>query len=126
VRVIACADRNGMVAVACYSVPQEGLAIEPLGLTAPCCATPVMRGKTRVKPGEPRSAAAPVALLFSSKEGVVELAAGIESNPRAERLLGSWLEDWQPSSPLLRTSAPPDGLVALERAGAGWTAVRSS
>jgi gamma-glutamyltranspeptidase/glutathione hydrolase len=124
VRVIACADRNGMVAVACYAAPHEGLAIEPLGLTAPYCATPVMRGKTRVKPGEPRSSAAPIALLFSPAEGVVDLAGGVEGNPRAERLLGSWLEDWQPSSPLIRTNAAvPEGLVAMERAGAGWTAV---
>ena len=41
----------------------DGLAIGELGLRAPFFAEPVLRGETRIRPGDARAAAAPIALV---------------------------------------------------------------
>ena len=42
--------------------PEDGLAIEPLGLVAPFMASPVLRGEPRVRPGTPVPTRRPIAL----------------------------------------------------------------
>lgn len=83
--VIAAADGRGLVAVACYEAPVEGVPVPALGLVAPRAAAPVLRGKARVAPGAPRPTASPIALR--ARRGVVELALGIAMATDADPLL---------------------------------------
>lgn len=83
--VVAAADARGMLAVACYEVLAEGVAAPALGLSLPAFARPVMRGQTRVSPGTPLEAAAPMALR--ARRGVVDLAIGLASARDAESLV---------------------------------------
>lgn len=124
VRVIVAADRNGLLAVGCYEVPKAGLTIDAFELVAPFKATPVLRGEPRVKPGEPRGAAAPIAL--GQLAGTVDLAVGIGSSPEAEALLGTWLQSYRVTPDLERDQPVPAGLLAAQRAGAGWTTLEST
>jgi hypothetical protein len=84
-QVVAAVDARGLVAVACYEAPVEGLPVPALGLVAPAFATPVMRGETRVRPGEPCPAAAPIALRLL--RGVAHLAIGLAEARDAEASL---------------------------------------
>jgi gamma-glutamyltranspeptidase/glutathione hydrolase len=63
VRAVAAVDRNATFAIACWDEATDGVLVSELGLRAPFCAEPVRRGQTRVRPGDPRPAAGPVALL---------------------------------------------------------------
>lgn len=83
--VVAAADGRGMVAVGCYEVPLDGVAVPALGLVAPFFAAPVRRGEPRVRPGEPRPAAAPIALR--ARRGLVDLALGIAQADDADAAL---------------------------------------
>jgi hypothetical protein len=83
--VVAARDSRGMMAVACYESPSEGLAVERLGLIAPYCAAPVLRGQTRASPGVPRPAAAPIALGL--RDGIVRFAVGVSAVHDAEAAL---------------------------------------
>ena len=62
-RAVAAVDRFGAFAIACWDEGSSGLSIPELGLRAPFFATPVLRGETRVRPGDARAAAAPIALV---------------------------------------------------------------
>lgn len=62
-RAVCAVDRFGAFAVACWDEGIDGLTIAELGLRAPFFAEPVMRGATRVRPGDARPAAAPIALV---------------------------------------------------------------
>jgi gamma-glutamyltranspeptidase/glutathione hydrolase len=62
-RAVAAVDRFGAFAIACWDEGVDGLTIAELGLRAPFFAEPVLRGATRVRPGDARPAAAPVALV---------------------------------------------------------------
>lgn len=62
-RAVAAVDRFGSFAIACWDEGVEGLAIGELGLRAPFFAEPVLRGETRIRPGDARAAAAPIALV---------------------------------------------------------------
>ncbi len=88
--VIAAADGRGLVAIACYEAPVEGVPVPALGLVAPRAAAPVLRGKVRVAPGSPHPTAAPIALR--ARRGVVELALGIaiaaDADPSLDAMLG--------------------------------------
>lgn len=86
VEIIAATDGRGFVAIACYRIAGEGVAVSELGLVAPFTAVPVRRGETRVRPGEPRPAAAPIAL--SEAEGIVDLALAVSGVESAEQSLG--------------------------------------
>jgi gamma-glutamyltranspeptidase/glutathione hydrolase len=120
-RVVVAVDRNGLVAVACYEVPREGLSLDAFDVVAPFTAAPVLRGEPRVKPGVPRPAAAPIALAQLS--GVVELAVGVGASVDSEAILGAWLATYRPASDLEREAPLPRGLAAVQRAGAGWAAL---
>jgi hypothetical protein len=121
--VVVAVDRNGLVAVACYAVSKEGLAIEAFDLVAPPAAAPVLRGQQRVQPGGPRQAATPIALRQSS--GIVDLAAGIGALAGSEGALHAWLTTYAPVSELERETPLPHGLAAVQRAGSGWTSLTS-
>jgi gamma-glutamyltranspeptidase/glutathione hydrolase len=83
--VVAAADSRGLAAVACFEAPLEGLAVAPLGLIAPLFAAPVMRGEARVRPGEPRPVAAPIALR--ARRGLVDLVLGVAQTSEADSAL---------------------------------------
>jgi gamma-glutamyltranspeptidase/glutathione hydrolase len=74
-RAVVAVDRHGSFAAACWDESPEGLTIGELGLRAPFFAEPVMRGATRIRPGEPRPAAAPVAFVGTSAGPEVAFAA---------------------------------------------------
>ncbi len=80
--VVAAADGRGMVALACYEVPFDGIAVAALGLVAPRAAAPVLRGQMRVVPGKPRPAASPIALR--AQRGIVDMALGMAGAHDAE------------------------------------------
>jgi gamma-glutamyltranspeptidase/glutathione hydrolase len=63
VRAVAAVDRNATFAVACWDEATDGVLLADLGLRAPFSAEPVRRGQTRVRPGDTRPAAGPVALV---------------------------------------------------------------
>ncbi len=89
-QIVAAIDGRGMAAVACYEVPVDGVAVPALGLLAPRSAAPVLRGKPRVAPGEPRLAAAPIALRV--RRGIVDLVLGVAGSPDAGASLDAILE----------------------------------
>ncbi len=62
-RAVAAVDRHGAFAIACWDEGADGLVIGELGLRAPFFAQPVLRGETRIRPGDARAAAAPIALV---------------------------------------------------------------
>jgi gamma-glutamyltranspeptidase/glutathione hydrolase len=84
-QVLAAGDARGLFVAACYDAPLEGLPLPPLGLLAPLLAEPVKRGERRVRPGEPRATAAPIALRF--RRGIADLAAGVAAVGDAESAL---------------------------------------
>ena len=116
VRIVAAVDARGQFAIACYEVAERGLAIEALDLVAPLLAFPVLRGRTRVPPGFPCAAAAPIALR--EDDGALGLAAGVGGEDDAEGTLGSWLA----SGDVAKAHAAP-GLVALLRSARGVKAL---
>jgi hypothetical protein len=63
VRAVLAVDRHATFAIACWDEATDGLPVTDLGLRAPFFAEPVRRGQTRVRPGDPRPAAGPAALL---------------------------------------------------------------
>lgn len=87
--VVVAADRRGMLCAACYESTDEGLPVPALGLVAPALAAPVMRGETRVRPGEPRPSAAPIAIRL--RGGLADLAVGIGILADAETALDQLL-----------------------------------
>ena len=110
VEIVAASDGRGLIAIACYEVPSDGLAIDALGLVAPFCAAPVRRGEPRVRPGDPRPAAAPIALAV--REGLVELAVGVARSREAELDLGAMLR-------AAMSGTLDEALAALPRSSTG-------
>jgi len=115
-RVVAATDARGQLAVACYEVTEEGLRVEALDLVLPLVAVPVLRGKTRVPPGMPCPAAAPIAL--SEVDGVLDLAAGVTRDTDGEAILAAWLGQIR-SVEGFRDLEAPEGAVATLRTGRG-------
>ena len=76
VRAVMAVDRNATFAFACWDDPADGLLLPDVGLRAPYCAEPVRRGQTRIRPGEVRAAAAPVAFLGADAPDVALTAFG--------------------------------------------------
>jgi gamma-glutamyltranspeptidase/glutathione hydrolase len=111
VHVIAAGDIHGLTAIACWEQRAEGSAVEALGLTAPWTAEPVRRGEPRVRPGEPRPAAAPIALVL--RGGFLELALGASAQSDAEKILGEILTRLGAGTPLdsARRGLPVVGLA---------------
>jgi hypothetical protein len=114
-RIVVAMDAHGQIAVACYEVADTGLSIEALDLVGPPFATPVRRGQTRVPAGEPRPAAAPIALR--EREGALDLGAGAGEAPDAEKTLGDWLRAYDEARTTLASAPPPVGLFSVARVG---------
>jgi gamma-glutamyltranspeptidase/glutathione hydrolase len=113
-QVVAAVDGRGLAAVACYEAPPEGLAVPALGLVAPLFAAPVRRGEARVRPGEPRPAAAPIALR--AQAGRVDLALGVAQTADAEGALDAVIERLgEPTVAGAVSAAPAGRVVALVR-----------
>ena len=83
--VVAAVDGRGLAAIACYEAPIAGIPVPALGLVFPRAAAPVLRGKPRTSPGDPRPAAAPI--FLRSQRGLLDLAIGIAAAPDAEALV---------------------------------------
>jgi gamma-glutamyltranspeptidase/glutathione hydrolase len=115
VRVVVAFDRNGLYAVGCYAVPRDGVAVDAFDVVLPWTASPVLRGKPRVLPGEPRPAAAPI--LLGQTAGTVDLAVGIGATEDAEATLGSWIQSYTPQAALEREAPLPAGIVGVQRVG---------
>jgi hypothetical protein len=114
--VVAVADGRGLVAIACYEVPIAGVTIASLGLLAPAFASPVMRGQARVRPGQPRTAAAPIALRV--RRGVVDVALGVAQTEEPEPALDDLLAQLDDAAALLAAIRSTRGRpVAITRAG---------
>jgi hypothetical protein len=114
--VVAAIDGKGLAAVACYEAPAEGVDVPSLGLVLPFAAEPVRRGRTRVRPGDVRPVAAPIALRFA--EGVVDLCVGVGQTVSAETALDGILQavvrgDVHTSA----VSSPTGRVAALSRVG---------
>lgn len=111
--VIAAADGRGLVAIACYEAPLEGVPVPALGLVAPQSATPVLRGRVRVAPGTPRPAAAPISLR--ARHGIVELAMGVAAAADAALALDAMVRllDSVPTFAEVVASAPSGRAVAI-------------
>jgi gamma-glutamyltranspeptidase/glutathione hydrolase len=113
--VVAACDGNGLVSVACYEAPSDGLAIPALGVIAPPLAAPVLRGSPRVRPGDVRPAAAPIALRI--RGGLVDLAFGIGVARAAEEALDEIVRSLRDAVVLRDAlSARTGRLVAIARA----------
>jgi hypothetical protein len=110
-QVVAAVDHRGLVAVACYERRDDGVPIEPLGVVAPFTASPVLRGQTRVRPGTPVPAAAPIALVRTAEEAVLDMALAVAGDPDGEQALGRSLDDWSNEASALTPSY--DGTGAL-------------
>jgi gamma-glutamyltranspeptidase/glutathione hydrolase len=125
-QVVAAADASGLVAIACYEASLDGLAIPALGLIAPAFASPVMRGKPRVRPGVPCSAAAPIALraLGGAADLAIGVAAALDADPSLDAILGAVAGASSIGAVL---GAAPSGLpVAVSRAGTASRVVAST
>jgi hypothetical protein len=118
-QVVAAADARGLVAIACYEAPAQGLALGALGLVAPAFASPVMRGETRVRPGEPLPSAAPIALR--ALRGMADLAVGLAEAADAEASLDVVLRALAdaPTTAAAVAAAPTGRPVAVLRARSG-------
>ena len=84
-QAIAVTDANGVVVVACYETPIDGVPVAELGLVAPFVAAPVRRGERRIAPGAALPAASPMALL--SVDGVVNVGVAVAQVAAAESSL---------------------------------------
>jgi gamma-glutamyltranspeptidase/glutathione hydrolase len=95
---ICAVDARGLFVALSYRRVMNGLPIEELELEAPLCASPVLRGKTRVAPGEPLPAPAPIAIRVDSSGAPVEvLAAPAAAEPTPETLASPRLRiQWDP------------------------------
>lgn len=109
--VVAAVDHRGLVAVACYERRDDGIAIEPLGLVAPFTASPVLRGQTRVRPGTPTPAAAPIALVRTAEEAALDMALAVAGDPDGEQALGRSLDDWSNEESALTPSYEGSGAL---------------
>ena len=117
--VVCAADHRGGLAVACYEVVADGLAIEALGVVAPLRARPVMRGERRVDPGAPLPCASTVALLDPRGDDRFDVAAGVAGDRARARMkklfaavtsgasLETALRDHAPSAGALQTGRAP-------------------
>ena len=72
---VCAVDVRGTFAALCYRRLVDGFPIDDLELEAPLSAVPVLRGVTRVAPGTPLAAPAPVAMRADESGQVVEVLA---------------------------------------------------
>jgi hypothetical protein len=120
VHIVAAVDHRGLVAVACYERPEDGVTIEPLGLVAPFAASPVLRSEPRVKPGTPTPTAAPIALVRTSEGAALDMALAVSGDPDGEHALGLALDAWSKEADVLAPAYNGKGaLIGLIRTTGG-------
>jgi hypothetical protein len=119
VHVVAASDHRGLVAVACYERRDDGVAIAALSLVAPFVASPVLRGQTRVKPGEPSPSPAPIALMRSADQTMFELAIGVANDAHGDDALDALLAVFASSDALAPTYAGLGTLIGVARGADG-------
>jgi len=119
VHVVAASDHRGLVAVACYERRDDGVAIAALSLVAPFVASPVLRGQTRVKPGEPAPSPAPIALVRSADHTMFELALGVANDAHGDDVLDEVLAAFAASDALAPTYAGLGTLIGVARGADG-------
>jgi gamma-glutamyltranspeptidase/glutathione hydrolase len=112
VHVVAACDHRGLLAIACYE-RHEGVAIEALSLVAPLVASPVLRGETRVRPGAPIEALAPMAMACIASAGMPDAALGVAADAHGETVLAEILAAWAPDATALPTYAGLGSLVGV-------------
>jgi gamma-glutamyltranspeptidase/glutathione hydrolase len=123
VHVVAAADHRGLLAVACYERPDDGVPIEALGLVAPLVAAPVLRGQPRVRPGIPVPASAPMALGRSAAATAFDAIVAIALDHGGEGALGLALDTWSNDADVLSPPhyAGPGALLGIQRTSDGAT-----
>ncbi|MCC6901951.1 MAG: hypothetical protein IT377_23470 [Polyangiaceae bacterium] len=72
---ICAVDVRRVCAALCYRRVSTGFAVEELELEAPLAAVPVMRGVTRITPGEPLPAPAPLAFIADAANTQIDVLA---------------------------------------------------
>jgi gamma-glutamyltranspeptidase/glutathione hydrolase len=107
--VVAAIDHRGLVALACYERAGEGIPLEALDLVAPFAASPVLRGRPRVRPGTPVPAAAPIALAHATSEAAIDMCVGIAGDGAAEELLADALQAWSKDADVAPAYAGKEG-----------------
>ncbi len=126
IHAVLAADMRGVLAVACYEVPapEEGALVEALGLVAPLLAAPVLRGKPRVRPGDPVASAAPMALSSLLDVDAVDVALAAVRAAGAEGSLGAILRALVAGAPLDALARTADARVlGVVRGASDVTAV---
>jgi gamma-glutamyltranspeptidase/glutathione hydrolase len=89
---ICAIDVRGLFAALSYRRVMSGITVEELEVEAPPLAIPVLRGVTRVSPGSPLPAPAPVAIRLDANGTPVEVvAASGAARPTPEALAGAKL-----------------------------------
>jgi len=87
---VCAVDVRGLFAVLAYRRVLNGVPIDELELEAPPIAVPVLRGVTRVAPGMPIPAPAPIAIAVDEAGSPTEvIAAPSAAKPDAETLSGA-------------------------------------
>ncbi len=102
-RFVFAVDRHGTIAAAVWAETTAGIDVPGLGLRAPFFAEPVRRGVTRLRPGDPRPAPAPIALL--GMPAAPEWAVGAFGAPDAYDVLGALVGSHFRDEPLEATGA---------------------
>jgi gamma-glutamyltranspeptidase/glutathione hydrolase len=115
VHVVAACDHRGLLAIACYERHEDGVAVDALALVAPLVASPVLRGETRVRPGAPIDAPAPMAMACIASAGILDTAIGVALDARVGEILAAWA----PDATTLPTYEGPGSLVGLVRGQGG-------
>jgi gamma-glutamyltranspeptidase/glutathione hydrolase len=119
VHVVGACDHRGLLAIACYERHEDGVAVDALDLLAPLVASPVLRGETRVRPGSPIDAPAPMAMACIASAGILDTALGVALDARGEAVVGEILATWAPDATTLPTYEGPGSLVGLVRGQGG-------
>jgi hypothetical protein len=109
VHAVLAIDHRGLVALACYERTADGVAIEALDLVAPLAASPVLRGQTRVRPGTPIPAAAPLALVRTESEAAIDMALAVARDAAGERVLADALDRWSKDADIAPTYEDKSG-----------------
>jgi hypothetical protein len=119
VHLVTACDHRGLLAIACYERHEDGVAIDALSLVAPLVASPVLRGETRVRPGAPVEAPAPMAMACLAGAGMPDAALGIAADARGEEIIAEILAAWAPDATALPTYAGPGSLVGVVKGEGG-------
>jgi gamma-glutamyltranspeptidase/glutathione hydrolase len=89
---ICAIDVKGLFAVLSYRRVMSGIAVDELEAEAPPLAVPVLRGVTRVAPGSPLAAPAPIAIRVDANGAPVEVvSASSAARPTPEALASAKL-----------------------------------